>query len=431
MATSTMGVTPQYIHMSDEDLIEAGILPKKPKTQTNKAGAPAKGEMFKMMEIDEKYLEELRLEAAPLDYSNFCFAKNGLRNSNYGANKKKTSSESVYNMKKTQTISRRTSNVNKEITQKAVKNIGNVLNKSGTKDYKFIPMSPDILDKLKAETNKLNVRKELFKTSLSRDNKKSTASNRLSVNSSTALKNVSRSYNSRSPLLDINTVETLLKKKTSLQSIAKPQHQLPIRTPSRLSTVEEEKHTLTPSTSGSTLKNDAQSPVSSDVEFENIENMCNTQELNDKIRKIQDIIKIDREEFGKFREANEKRMIEISSVLAEIIHASEGKKVAKSNKKPPKRRSSLKSSEQIPNENVRSLKKPENLLKNVLITNSKPQGETPKQKRAEKMYNNLRDRYGILETPKFDKKISNGESKNISMRLQEQCLMLLDTPQRK
>lgn len=75
---------------------------------------------------------------------------------------------------------------------------------------------------------------------------------------------------------------------------------------------------------------------------------------------------------------------------------------------------------------VSTLKK--NLHKKVLFeNNNSPLSE--KAKKAEKMYNNLRQLHPLLQTPKFK---ASGEDtprrKNLSAVLKKQCLMLQETP---
>lgn len=71
-----------------------------------------------------------------------------------------------------------------------------------------------------------------------------------------------------------------------------------------------------------------------------------------------------------------------------------------------------------------------NFQKKVLFQDSTPKSE--KMKKAEVMYNSLRQNHPLLRTPKFksDKGEVNQEQ-SLSVLLQQQCLMLQDTPAHK
>lgn len=223
--------------------------------------------------------------------------------------------------------------------------------------------------------------------------------------------------------MDIRNLESKNEKSTAE---AKHQYHQLI---SRLSTVQEEK-SLTPSTSGCTPPNISPNrhSSSSNSEFEKMEQLCESgesREVLNKLNKIISDIKIDQEEFEKYKRAHESRFSSIIATLKEIAaNIGDQQKDSKqqSISKPKKNKT-------IPGTSDKMIKAG-NLRKSVLKMNIiKNQGNTPIQKKAEKMYNSLRDQYSMLVTPKFNKKGSS-ESPNISTKLQQQCLMLLDTPQR-
>lgn len=406
--------SPEFIKITEEDLIEAGMLPRKPKSRESKAGCPVKEPTFSLIKIDEKYLEELRLEAAQCDYSNFSI---GLKKTN--SSKKNEGSNTLYKMKRSSAISRRSSNISKDIVKKALNNMGNVSNNCSQKNER-VKFTPDMLGTLEEDSRQGNARKKLFITNSFKNN--------ISTKLFKGSRNSTTSHHRSSPLLNINKCQTSLKKSNSTKT-SDQKYPSVINTPSRLSVVQEERNSITPSKAGNTNKNSSlRSSTSSNTEFEMMEQMCkqqDTKETRNSINKILHIMKLDQDEFKAFRDAHDRRMLDITNILKEIIESPANSVFTKESEMKPKtpKKTPVKSNN-ISN-NV------EDLRKNVLKMNiGKVLGHTPKREKAEKMYNGLRDVYGILETPKFDK-IPRGDSKNISTKLQEQCLMLLDTPQHK
>lgn len=82
------------------------------------------------------------------------------------------------------------------------------------------------------------------------------------------------------------------------------------------------------------------------------------------------------------------------------------------------------------NTNLRMSTLKKNFQKKVLFQDNTPKSE--KVKKAEVMYNSLRQNHPLLRTPKFKsnkEEVIQGQS--LSMVLQQQCLMLQDTPAHK
>ncbi|XP_023025672.2 uncharacterized protein isoform X1 [Leptinotarsa decemlineata] len=71
------------------------------------------------------------------------------------------------------------------------------------------------------------------------------------------------------------------------------------------------------------------------------------------------------------------------------------------------------------------------LKKNLAARNQDLNNQSPRTRRAFNLYNTLREKHSILETPKLDRK-ALAETPNmgryISMKVQNQCLLLQDTP---
>lgn len=89
-----------------------------------------------------------------------------------------------------------------------------------------------------------------------------------------------------------------------------------------------------------------------------------------------------------------------------------------------------KSSPLLPlNTNLRVSTLRKNLQKNITTQNSCSKSE--KAKKAEEMYNMLKENHPVLQTPLRETINSGGKTPNtrsLSMALKKQCLMLQDTP---
>ncbi|KAL3278646.1 hypothetical protein HHI36_016184 [Cryptolaemus montrouzieri] len=313
--------------------------------------------------------------------------------------KKNGSKSNVFdNLHKTQssTISRRSTSSKSGVKKKTVNHI-----KSYLSTVRKVELPQSFNDKLGS-------RKQLFKLPL--DQKKA---------------NKPTNIVDQSPLIDMEKAEMLLKKKAFNPSNFFNKPTIPkiiVQSP-----IKEETCSISPSTSGTTVAKEVVKNVSTDSEFEFLERICGVQDThtNKKIREIRNILKENQEEFDKFKDNHEKRIGRINNLLSEIENS------RKMNSEHNKENSFKKIPVHIKTPGSASNRTNDlrmNLLKSNLNKNENGNGNIQK---AKNMYSKLRETYSILETPKFNKSRQAGNTEDLSMKVQEQCLMLLETPQRK
>ncbi|KAK9885091.1 hypothetical protein WA026_009315 [Henosepilachna vigintioctopunctata] len=243
-----------------------------------------------------------------------------------------------------------------------------------------------------------------------------------------------------SPLIDEEKAEILLKKvpciqKSIFESTSVSQKFLA----PKLSIVNEEAPCVSPSTSGATVENIAGDSSYANSEFEQDEKICEQEQIShdysNKIALICDMLKKDEEDFQRYNDSRKKRIDEIYKILNDIQKCC--KLEVESQHILDKKINQLKTGSNIdtcsPSKLIQkgaqcspNLRNAQNLRINVLKTNF-GRNCTPKEKKAQNMYNDLRKTFSLLETPKSIKTIEERKG-NISLKLQEQCLLLLETP---